>query len=103
MKCGLQREQGFEGSIRSRAFIHFENNFLPLRLRTVRSGKTHRDRHNLVVESSSLNGSQCFLVTAQGEFVRRRAGDTETLADALRGKAHVQKGARIVFEKPWIG
>ncbi len=64
-KDGLERQQRLEGSVGTRAFVHFESDLLTLRLGTVRSGETDRHGDSFVVELAGLNCRQRFLVAAQ--------------------------------------
>src|SRR6266478_3363213 len=103
MKDWFQTEQSFERRVGPRAFVHFEDNFLALRLRAVWSGKADRHRHGFVSELTPLDRCQRFPMAAQREFVCRLAGDPKALRHSLGSETHGEVGIWIVVYEPGVG
>ena len=102
MKDRLQREQSFQRGVGARAFVYFEDNFLALWLRAIRSRDAHWHGGSLVSELTCLNRCQRFLVAAQREFIGCLARDSQTLGHALGGEAHGEVGVGIVIHQPRV-
>src|SRR5712691_5100112 len=97
MEGRLERKQSFKGCIGAGAFVDFEDDLLSLGLRAIRGSEADRHLYSFVRELASLYRGQSLLMTAQREFVRRFARDSETRGQPLSGEAHGKIGIGIVI------
>src|SRR5207244_10943636 len=81
-----ERKQSFKGCIGAGAFVDFEDDLLSLGLRAIRGSEADRHLNSFVRELASLYRGQSLLMTAQREFVRRFARDSETRGQPLRDR-----------------